>query len=858
MAKQLPTGDEFQRIKAEMAEIARLQKIATDGVGGYYKILKDVHQVNKDISHVKKQISEAEELANQYNREAAKLLRGKNKQERADIILKNEQYKVLKKQAKEQKVVGKILKEQLKTHENNTQQLKNQLTLSNAIDAGLKSTVNTGIKLAKNTYQQMKSMTGQLKAVRGTELSMGILNKQADAFRLNIYRSAMDTNIMGAGVEDLSKMQDVYSQTVGRTVILNQANLNAVAEIAKGTILGSERAAEFAGNMDLIGYSVDRTRDVLEDVANTSNKMGVNTGKVIDKIDKNFKMMQRFRFKNGVEGFKKMALYSTRFRMDMEAISGFAEGMFNVEGAVDMAAGLQVMGGEWSKLADPLKLMYMARNDMDGLFQSVVTATKGMATFNKETGQMEMTGMQMHRLREIAKQTGIEYEQLSNAALEFNKAELVKGKVRGMFDNETKNLISSLATFDKNSGQWMIQLDPKTNVSVDKLNSSQKEAIKALADQKESLKERALQATTFDDKFKNIINSLKMSLLPVLEGVDKVLSPMFDKMAKNFSGKDGLYNTLFQTGEKIGEWIGSFKDTFLKVGDWLSGGGLKTVVDIITSPMTWMGVGGLMAAGFMASSAITRGLFGGLTNIFSGKGMGKMMGKTYGALGGKMYTKSGSFMKGGEAFNKAGEKVTNKGAAAMIKSNAKIPGMGRMAAGAGLGVAGMGLDYGRGMLKDPDSGVGKAMGVGASALKYAGMGAMLGPWGALAGLAIGGGMGIYDEWFGKKKQVGDFIMQPGKTPTAFDKNDTIIGAKPNGPIEKVLSEEVAGTKSKFSDKLSISFAPLTINGSIKVDSPSGSSEIDVNSPIFLRELSNLIQIELRKAINGGKLNPNPI
>jgi len=34
-----------------------------------------------------------------------------------------------------------------------------------------------------------------------------------------------------------------------------------------------------------------------------------------------------------------------------------ADKLFDVEGAVDMSAQLQVMGGAWAKLADPFKLM---------------------------------------------------------------------------------------------------------------------------------------------------------------------------------------------------------------------------------------------------------------------------------------------------------------------------------------------------------------------------------------------------------------------------------------------------------------------------------------------------------------------
>ena len=74
--------------------------------------------------------------------------------------------------------------------------------------------------------------------------------------------------------------------------------------------------------------------------------------------------------------------------------------------------------------------------------------------------------------------------------------------------------------------------------------------------------------------------------------------------------------------------------------------------------------------------------------------------------------------------------------------------MGSLVGGAGLGIAGMGLDALRGEegSQGYDSGSGKFLGVGSSALKGAGMGMMLGPWGALIGGILGGAYGAFNEF----------------------------------------------------------------------------------------------------------------
>ena len=76
-----------------------------------------------------------------------------------------------------------------------------------------------------------------------------------------------------------------------------------------------------------------------------------------------------------------------------------------------------------------------------------------------------------------------------------------------------------------------------------------------------------------------------------------------------------------------------------------------------------------------------------------------------------------------------------------------------MAAGLGFGLGGMALDAGRNQMTNRDSGAGKAMGIGSMAMKGAGMGAMLGPWGMLAGGLIGAGYGAYDEYFSEEAKA---------------------------------------------------------------------------------------------------------
>jgi hypothetical protein len=185
--------------------------------------------------------------------------------------------------------------------------------------------------------------------------------------------------------------------------------------------------------------------------------------------------------------------------------------------------------------------------------------------------------------------------------------------------------------------------------------------------------------------------------------------------------------------------------------------------------------------------------------------------------------------------------------------------MGSLGLGLGLGGLGMGLDYGRSQMDNQESTGGKLLGIGGSAAKYAGMGAMLGPWGALIGGLIGGGMGVYDEYFDKgehSKTLGynDAVyFNPKDKFLKLNDGAMIAGTNENG--NKDLAQALMSANNNNAPKASnsnpiskIEFGEISINGKIIVETP-GSPNMGVdllkNQP-FLTELSQklLSQIDI--------------
>jgi hypothetical protein len=151
--------------------------------------------------------------------------------------------------------------------------------------------------------------------------------------------------------------------------------------------------------------------------------------------------------------------------------------------------------------------------------------------------------------------------------------------------------------------------------------------------------------------------------------------------------------------------------------------GIKGAINILNDNIqiltrTMMVMSGLQ----LGSSLIGRG---GLGNI------GKMFSRTKGPLASTATPTMMDKLFGYSYKGKAGRNIMS-----VAGKGGKL--LGRAAGGLGLGIAGMGVDLAReNLLDNPESGLGKGMGVGSMALTGAGIGLMFGPMGA----AIGGGLG---------------------------------------------------------------------------------------------------------------------
>lgn len=796
---------DFDKFIEDQKKLNELIDRNTASMGSFVSAQANALKLSRQLKHSEEQLNKQQK---KFEESKNKLALIKHKLADENLKLSKQEIANLKEQEAILEDENKLHEKQIAYHKSNLNSYKQQLTLINKSLSGWRSVGNVVKNEVGSALKSgWKSMLAQDKAVRNTQLSMGILTNQAKSFSMNIYRSSARTQMLGANAKDLAGYQKDYSEQIGRATVLTDQGLEAMTEMAKGTTLGAEGAVRMASEMDNFGLSVMATRDLVEKTVDSAHKMGVNSASVTKTMMNNMRIAQKYNFKEGLDGLGKMSIQAEKFKTTIEGVAGFAEKLFTPEGAIDAAAQLQVLGGEWAKIADPFSLMYKARNDMAGLQQSMIEATAGVAQFNKATGAFEISGMELHRLREISKVTGQSVDELAQSAKELAKTKAIKMQISASVDKNYEDFITSTAQYDAKKGGYFIKIgaDEKNIKDLTALNNSE---LKNIVLQEENLKKRAIEAHSVDELWTNLKDSFKATLLPLLKGIEI-----------------GLHKPL----AKVIDWLDK-NDITTKIAKFTESIGNFIVDNPLISAMGAVAAMGLFEIGKWVANGMALGKGFSMTNGMSG-GSGGLMGSL-------------------------GSKVN----------------VGGLVGAAGLGIAGTGLQMGRDFRDNPNDTTGKAMGIGGSALQGAGMGMAIGSVipgigtavGAGVGGVLGGIYGTYNEMSTKDTPKGqeaskmqDFVMRPGSKAQPFSSNDTLIGFKPDGPIAKNADSSVGSSPKS----LKIEFAPIKIEfGNLTIIGSNGSSSnVNFNDdPVLMREISSMIQQELRKAIGGGVLNPNPI
>ena len=378
---------------------------------------------------------------------------------------------------------------------------------------------------AKTVVQNVnKSMTEMEGSALALQRSMGGVVMGAEQFRQKLISSYHANLDIGVSFKDTLESVEGIAAGMGRMVNPSEEVITNMLVLSKSTGM----AAKDIGGMvtDLVrfgGTQLEATKKI-ETLSKSARAAGLNAASFVKNIQSDLKKVSGFGFKSGVDGLSKMVKQAMLLRTTVQAIGAqeVQNTALDPEGAIQLAADFQMLGGAVGKLADPFQLMYMAQNDVEGLQKELVNSTKAAMSFNKETGNFDVSTEDMYRLRQQAKLTGANLEDLVNTGREAAKLDYLRDKfdLKGL-DEDTQNLVAGLAEIGE-GGKVSIDIPGFKKLEADtadglKAQLQSADAQKALKDYQDKAamteKDLAIAQQTISEKQAIDVNIIKEAVL---------------------------------------------------------------------------------------------------------------------------------------------------------------------------------------------------------------------------------------------------------------------------------------------------------------------------------------------------------
>jgi hypothetical protein len=233
--------------------------------------------------------------------------------------------------------------------------------------------------------------------------------------------------------------------------------------------------------------------EAVDKMALSSFQLGLNAKKTTEGVVTNLAKLNQFGFKDGVDGLNRMVQKSVEFKTNLSDIFNLADRVMDPTNAIELSANLQVIGGALGDFNDPLKLMYMATNNVEGLQDALIGSVEQLVQFNNESGRFEITGANLRRAKAMAEALGMSYDDLANTAV--NAAQRTSAFTEmlssGMImDEGLKEFVANMAQMK--NGQMVVEitskelreeLGGKTEIALSQMTDKQAALLKGYQDE---------------------------------------------------------------------------------------------------------------------------------------------------------------------------------------------------------------------------------------------------------------------------------------------------------------------------------------------------------------------------------------
>ena len=246
---------------------------------------------------------------------------------------------------------------------------------------------------------------------------IGVSGELSRAFRTELIDSLPVITRMGYSFDDVKETILGMVEAQGNFAFYNRDIIDKMVVSSRAFIGNMRDTQTMIINYQKVGFGAGDAFDKINEAGENSLFLGLNARRTTEEIGKNIDKLNQFGFKNGYDGLSRMVQKSIEFKFNMNSVFTLADRLFDPEAAVSLSAELQAIGGVIGDFNDPLKMLYMATNDVGGLADSMALVAGSVATYNTEMNKFEISGANLRRARALAKELGMDYKEFSELAV---------------------------------------------------------------------------------------------------------------------------------------------------------------------------------------------------------------------------------------------------------------------------------------------------------------------------------------------------------------------------------------------------------------------------------------------------------
>ena len=419
------------------------------------KIKGDVERLDKAAQN---EAEIREKLIDALDESANDTLDIEERLENAKAILSGENEKLKKEK--------ELLSTQLKLNEASSDMAKRQKEINNYLNETVEKRREEEALIRKgaNRLATIKGIYHAIKETLGKALGiwmeyedttfriargMGLNREQAQALTTaNIKNVEKLAIAYGVSKDAIMKLQQGITDATQRNIILTREQTENLLALSK--IADEATVSEAVESGAQLGISINDSMAKLALTQEKARAFGLNAAKASQAFAKNMHLASTYSFRNGTNGLANMLLLSQKLRFNMESITSAADKFQDIEGSIETAAKIQMLGGSYARnFSNPMAIMYEATSDIESFTERIVRTVKDKGIFNRETGEVSVAPIDKAFIREFASAIGMSFDEVMK---------MVNSQVRNAnVDNEinkNQNFSEIEKSFIETNAEW--------------------------------------------------------------------------------------------------------------------------------------------------------------------------------------------------------------------------------------------------------------------------------------------------------------------------------------------------------------------------------------------------------------------